>query len=61
MAVTSGRYRHPANGGYSEKVKKLIDACLVVDPEQRPDINKVSRITSYQEQDASDAIGLQLG
>ena len=42
MAVTSGRYRHPANnGGYSDKVKALIDACLVVDPERRPDINKV--------------------
>lgn len=42
MAVTSGRYRHPADGGYSDKVKGLVDACLVVDPEQRPDINKVS-------------------
>ena len=42
MAVTSGRYRHPAKGGYSDKVKGLVDACLVVDPEQRPDINKVS-------------------
>ena len=42
MAVSSGRYRHPANGGYSDRLKGLVDACLVVDPEQRPDINKVS-------------------
>lgn len=39
MAVMSGRYRHP--GGYSDRVTKLIDAMLVVDPEQRPDIQKV--------------------
>lgn len=42
MSVMSGRYRHPQNGGYSEKLKGLIDSCLVVDPEQRPNINKVS-------------------
>lgn len=42
MAVMSGRYRHPANnGGYSEKVKGLIDGMLVVDPERRPDIDQV--------------------
>lgn len=43
MAVLSGRYRHP--GGYSEKVTKLIDACLVVDSEKRPDISKVIELT----------------
>lgn len=41
MAVMSGRYRHP--GGYSERLTKLIDAMLVVDPEQRPDIQQVRR------------------
>jgi serine/threonine kinase 16 len=40
----SGRYKHPANnGGYSDKVKGLIDGMLVVDPERRPDIDQVSR------------------
>jgi serine/threonine kinase 16 len=39
MAVMSGRYRHP--GGYSDRVTKLIDAMLVVDPAERPDIQKV--------------------
>jgi serine/threonine kinase 16 len=43
MAVTSGRYRHPPNNsGYTDKVKGLIDAMLVVEPEKRPDIDKVS-------------------
>lgn len=42
MAVGSGRYRHPPNSGYSDKVKELIDAMLVVEPEKRPDITKVS-------------------
>lgn len=43
MAVMSGRYRHPANnGGYSDKIKQLIDSLLVVDPESRPDIDAVS-------------------
>ncbi|WVQ98750.1 hypothetical protein IAU59_005881 [Kwoniella sp. CBS 9459] len=39
MAVGSGRYRHPP--GYSPKFVALIDAMLVVDPEQRPDIQTV--------------------
>jgi serine/threonine kinase 16 len=43
MAVLSGRYRHP--GGYSEKLTKLIDACLVVDSAERPDIQKVIELT----------------
>jgi serine/threonine kinase 16 len=41
MAVGSGRYRHPDNSSYSEKVRKLIDFMLVVDPEKRPDIEQV--------------------
>ncbi|GMK56986.1 hypothetical protein CspeluHIS016_0308260 [Cutaneotrichosporon spelunceum] len=43
MAVMSGRYRHP--GGYSDRVTKLIDATLVVDPAQRPDIQTVLDLT----------------
>ncbi|RXK39507.1 NAK protein kinase [Tremella mesenterica] len=39
MAVGSGRYRHP--GGYSPKLIALIDSMLIVDPEKRPDIEKV--------------------
>lgn len=39
----SGRYKHPTNnGGYSDKVKGLIDGMLIVDPERRPDIDQVS-------------------
>jgi len=40
MAVGSGRFRHPP--GYSPRLVSLIDALLVVDPEKRPDIQKVS-------------------
>ena len=40
MAVGSGRYKHPE--GASERLVKLIDAMLVVDPEKRPDIQQVS-------------------
>ncbi|RSH91998.1 hypothetical protein EHS25_009369 [Saitozyma podzolica] len=40
MAVGSGRYRYPDNSSYSEKVRKLIDFTLVVDPEKRPDIEQ---------------------
>ncbi|KAE8537969.1 hypothetical protein D1P53_006036 [Cryptococcus gattii VGV] len=39
MAVGSGRYRHGT--GYSQDFVQLIDSMLVVDPEQRPDIQKV--------------------
>jgi serine/threonine kinase 16 len=43
MAVASGRYRHP--GGYSDKLVKLIDALLVVEPANRPDIETVIDLT----------------
>jgi serine/threonine kinase 16 len=43
MAVASGRYRHP--GGYSAKLTKLIDAMLVVEPSNRPDIETVIDLT----------------
>lgn len=39
MAVGSGRYKHPP--GLSNRLSDLIDALLVVDPEQRPDIENV--------------------
>lgn len=42
MSVMSGRYKHPANNaGYSDKVKGLIDGMLIVEPEKRPDIDRV--------------------
>ncbi|KAK6902961.1 hypothetical protein I203_108222 [Kwoniella mangroviensis CBS 8507] len=43
MAVGSGRYKHP--GGYSQSLVSLIDAMLIVNPEQRPDIQKVIDLT----------------
>lgn len=43
----SGRYRHPPNnGGYTDKIKGLIDAMLVVDPDKRPDIDQVRQSPS---------------
>lgn len=39
MAVGSGRYRHLT--GYSQDFVQLIDSMLIVDPENRPDIQKV--------------------
>lgn len=41
MAAGSGRYRHPEDA--PEPIKCLIDAMLVVEPDQRPDIQKVGR------------------
>ncbi|WVF72172.1 hypothetical protein IAT40_006984 [Kwoniella sp. CBS 6097] len=49
MAVGSGRYRHPP--GYSSKFVALIDAMLVVDPEQRPDIQTVIDLTEQTMKD----------
>ncbi|OWZ58603.1 serine/threonine kinase 16 [Cryptococcus neoformans c45] len=43
MAVGSGRYRHPT--GYSQDFVQLIDSMLIVDPEHRPDIQKVIEMT----------------
>lgn len=51
MAVGSGRYRHP--GGYSDKFVKLIDALLVVDAEERPDIEQVIEMTKAVLEDSS--------
>ncbi len=41
MAVMSAAYKHPANSPYSDGVKRLIDMCLVVDVNGRPDIHQV--------------------
>ncbi|KIM33499.1 hypothetical protein M408DRAFT_155596 [Serendipita vermifera MAFF 305830] len=43
MAAMSGQYRHPAAaaGAYSQGLRDLIDACMVVDPATRPDIHAV--------------------
>lgn len=43
MAVGSGRYRHPS--GYSDRLVALIDALLVVNPAERPDIQTVIALT----------------
>jgi len=43
MAVGSGRYKHPA--GASSRLVSLVDAMLIVDPEKRPDIEKVLELT----------------
>jgi len=47
MAVMSGQYKHPpsAAGAYSQGLRDLIDACLVVDPAERPDIHTVIKLT----------------
>lgn len=45
MAVGSGRYRHGT--GYSQDFVQLIDSMLVVDPEQRPDIQKVCSLFNH--------------
>jgi serine/threonine kinase 16 len=47
MAVMNGQYKHPpsASGAYSEGFRKLIDACMVVDPAERPDIHRVIELT----------------
>jgi len=41
MAVQSGAYKHPSTTTYSQGMRDVIDACLKVDPRERPDIHKV--------------------
>lgn len=41
MAVQSGAYRHPNTTTYSQGMRDVIDACLKIDPRERPDIHKV--------------------
>jgi serine/threonine kinase 16 len=47
MAAMSGQYKHPpsAAGAYSQGLRDLIDACMVVDPAERPDIHTVIKQT----------------
>ncbi|KAI0805987.1 kinase-like domain-containing protein [Irpex lacteus] len=45
MAVMNGQYKHPASQ-YSQGLKELIDALLVVDPQHRPDIHQVNPFMS---------------
>lgn len=40
MAVMNAQYKHPQSS-YSQGLKNLIDAMLVVDPAKRPGINEV--------------------
>lgn len=41
MAVLNGKYAFPGDGTYSEGFKEIVKMCLVVKPEERPDINQV--------------------
>lgn len=43
MAVMGGKYKHPEEsaGRWSAGMVGLIDACLKVDPNERPDIHQV--------------------
>ncbi|CAG7849600.1 Serine/threonine-protein kinase 16; AltName: Full=Myristoylated and palmitoylated serine/threonine-protein kinase; Short=MPSK; AltName: Full=Protein kinase PKL12; AltName: Full=TGF-beta-stimulated factor 1; Short=TSF-1; AltName: Full=Tyrosine-protein kinase STK16; AltName: Full=hPSK [Serendipita indica DSM 11827] len=47
MAAMNGQYKHPAAaaGAYSQGLRDLIDACMVVDPASRPDIHRILEIT----------------
>ena len=41
MAVLNGKYAFPSDGHYSAGLQNLVSMCLVVKPDQRPDIDKV--------------------
>lgn len=41
MAVLNGKYAFPADGHYSEGLRALVTMCLVVKPEDRPNIDQV--------------------
>ncbi|PVG04362.1 Pkinase-domain-containing protein [Serendipita vermifera] len=47
MAAMNGQYKHPpaASSAYSQGLRNLIDACMVVDPTERPDIHRVLELT----------------
>jgi serine/threonine kinase 16 len=47
MAAMSGQYKHPpsAASAYSQGLRDLIDACMVVDPAKRPDIHAIIKQT----------------
>lgn len=42
MAVLNGRYSFPEDGNYSGGFRDIVKMCLIVKPEQRPDIEQVS-------------------
>jgi serine/threonine kinase 16 len=46
MAVMGGKYKHPPEsaGRWSAGLVGLIDTCLKVDPNERPDIHQVCLI-----------------
>ncbi|KAI0635797.1 Pkinase-domain-containing protein [Trametes polyzona] len=44
MAVMGAQYKHP-NSAYSQGLKNLIDSMLKVNPQDRPDIHQVIRMT----------------
>ncbi|OJT03708.1 Serine/threonine-protein kinase ppk13 [Trametes pubescens] len=44
MAVMGAQYKHPSSA-YSQGLKNLIDSMLKVNPQERPDIHEVIRLT----------------
>jgi serine/threonine kinase 16 len=44
MAAMNGQYKHPPSA-YSQGLRELIDACMVVDPAERPDIHRIIELT----------------
>lgn len=43
LAISTGKYQFPEEGEYLEKLRNLVKMCLVVDPAERPPIEKVMR------------------
>jgi serine/threonine kinase 16 len=50
MAVMGGKYKHPPDsaGRWSAGLIGLIDACLKVDPKDRPDIHQVCVVSAIR-------------
>ena len=46
MAVLNGKYAFPGDGHYSAGLQNLVSMCLVVKPDQRPDIDKVGLVVT---------------
>ncbi|TIC13348.1 kinase-like protein [Wallemia mellicola] len=45
MAVQSGRYNYPSNDTHSDGFKSVIDACLKLNPAERPSVDELIRLT----------------
>ncbi|EIM23923.1 kinase-like protein [Wallemia mellicola CBS 633.66] len=45
MAVQSGRYNYPSNDTHSDGFKNVIDACLRLNPAERPSVDELIRLT----------------